>query len=93
MKKLFVLFLLLQLSVFAVKAQNCGTFATTDVCSQAPPGQQTNCCRCIGTQPQNASFCAGTPINKGLIALIIGGLAIGLFATRKQFNLGQNAGI
>lgn len=93
MKKLFLLFLLLQLSTFAVKAANCGTFPTGTSCSQTPPGQQTNCCSCVGTEPQNQSTCSGTPINKGLIALIIGGLVIGLYATRKQFNLGQNAGL
>lgn len=93
MKKLFVLFFLLQLSTFAVKAANCGSFSAGTVCSQTAPGQQSNCCECRGTEAQNASFCAGTPINKGLIALIIGGLVIGLYATRKQFNLGQNAGL
>ncbi len=71
------------LAVFSTKAQNCGSFPPATVCSQAPHGQQANCCRCLGTRPQNQSFCGGTPVNKGLIALIIAGLAVGIYAMKK----------
>ena len=84
MKKLLLL-LLLQLAVLTGRAQNCGTFTNTTVCAQSPSGQQVNCCRCVGSQPQNANFCVGTPINKGLIFLIIGGVGIGTYFLRAKF--------
>ncbi len=84
MKKAFLLLLLLQLAIFSAKADNCGSFRPTTVCSQSPPGQQANCCKCIGSQPQNRSSCAGTPVNKGLMVLIVAGLAMGVFALKKQ---------
>ncbi len=75
--------LLVLLAIFPTKAQNCGSFPPATRCSQAPHGQQANCCRCLGTQLQNQTFCGGTPINKGLIALIVAGLILGVYTLKR----------